>query len=63
MQLYHFEWQAISAAGTVEGEYTQTIPAPDASGAMMVFEAQNGNLAPDENGVCLVITCISWQPA
>ena len=62
MQTYYIEWSAVAASGTVEGSYKQTIRAPNLSGALMVFETQHGSLAPDENGVCLVITTISWQP-
>ena len=60
---YYFKWEAISAAGLCEGVYEQTIYGETLNEAVSQFASYHGGLEPDENGVCLVITCITWQPA
>ncbi len=60
---YFFQWEAISAAGLCEGVYEQTIYAEDLNDAASTFVAHHGSLAPNEDGVCLVIKNITWQPA
>ena len=59
---YHFVWQAVAAAGIIEGVYEQTIYGSSFADAALTFTIQYGGLTPDENGVCLVITSISWGP-
>jgi hypothetical protein len=59
---YHFTWAAIAPTGTIEGRYEQTIYGETLEQAMSYFESFHGSLSPDENGVCLIITGIAWQP-
>jgi hypothetical protein len=59
---YFFSWEAISATGIIEGQYEQTIYGVNLADAVTQFENFHGTLTPDENGVCLVITAISWSP-
>lgn len=63
MQEYYVEWEAVAAHGTPIGGYRQNIRAESLAAAMAQFEADHGDLGPDDDGVCLVIRCISWQPA
>jgi hypothetical protein len=56
---YHFTWNAVSATGEIEGPYEQTIYAESLAAACARWWAQSG---PDENGVCMIITSIEWQP-
>jgi hypothetical protein len=58
---YHFVWKAIAIDGAIEGVYEQTIYGENLAAAIEQFTTFYGNLSPDENGVCLVITCIAWQ--
>jgi hypothetical protein len=60
---YYFEWQAVDATGAIEGKYEQSIYGEDLHDACINFTAMHGDLHPDENGVCLQIVCITWQPA
>jgi len=62
MHQYYIEWKSVAASGTIEGNYSQTIHAHYLVEAMNVWEKQHSSLSPDEHGVCLVITCVSWQP-
>lgn len=59
---YHFIWTAVAATGEIEGRYEQTIYAKHLVDACDYFTYHNGSLSPDENGVCLVINSIVWQP-
>lgn len=59
---YHFVWEAIAATGTIEGKYEQTIYGETLAAAIEQFTTFHGDLTPDEDGVCLVIYCIAWQP-
>ncbi len=59
---YRFTWEAVAASGLIEGKYEQTIHAKHLADACDYFTYHHGNLSPDENGVCLVITSIAWQP-
>jgi hypothetical protein len=59
---YYFTWNAIAAAGNIEGIYEQSIYGKNFADACAQFESFHGPLSPDENGVCLVITGIAWQP-
>ena len=63
MENYYFEHQAVDASGIVEATCNQVIAADNLEEAIRIFQKQHGKLSPDENGVCIVITCISWQPA
>jgi hypothetical protein len=59
---YRFVWDAIAATGEIEGRYEQTIYGETLVAACAQFELFHGPLSPDENGVCLVISSIAWQP-
>jgi len=59
---YFFQWSAVAASGLLEGRYERVIHGKNLSDACDVFEKQHGRLNPDENGVCLVIDHISFQP-
>jgi len=59
---YFFQWQAVNAAGLIEGVYEQTIYGDTLSAAVAQFESFHGSLGPNEDGVCLLITAITWQP-
>lgn len=59
---YHFIWEAVAASGICEGKYEQTIYGGSFTDACKYFELHHGSLYPDENGVCLVINSIVWQP-
>jgi fructoselysine-6-P-deglycase FrlB-like protein len=59
---YHFTWKAVAATGKIEGLYEQTIYGKTFAAASAQFESFHGPLSPDENGVCIVITSIAWQP-
>jgi hypothetical protein len=59
---YYFTWTAVAATGVCEGMYEQTIFGETLTEACEYFERHHGPLSPDENGVCLVITNIAWQP-
>jgi hypothetical protein len=59
---FHFEWQAVSAVGMIEGKFKQDIFGQSLTEATAQFESFHGGLDPDENGTCLIITCISWMP-
>jgi hypothetical protein len=59
---YHFVWEAVAATGLTEGKYEQLIYAKNLVQACDYFTYNHGDLSPDENGVCLVISCIAWQP-
>jgi hypothetical protein len=59
---YRFEWTAVSAAGVSEGVYEQTIYGESLTKAVEQFESFHGSIGPDEDGMCIIITCISWQP-
>lgn len=59
---YHFIWTAVAATGVIEGRYEQTIYAKGLVDACDYFTYHHGKLSPDENGTCLVITGIVWQP-
>jgi hypothetical protein len=60
---YHFKWQAVAGSGIIEGQYKQTIYGESLTDAVSKFEKFHGPLSPDDNGVCIVITCVSWAPA
>lgn len=59
---YFFAWEAVTAAGLIEGKYEQTIYGETLAKAVEYFESFHGTLLPDEGGVCTRITCITWQP-
>ena len=59
---YHFIWTAVAATGVIEGRYEQTIYGKSLQDAVAYFTLHHGDLSPDENGVCLVINSIVWQP-
>lgn len=59
---YHFIWTAVAATGVIEGRYEQTIYGKSLQDAVAYFTYHHGNLSPDENGTCLVINSIVWQP-
>jgi hypothetical protein len=59
---YLFTWEAVAASGLVEGKYEQLIHAKHLEDACDYFTYHHGELSPDENGVCIIITGISWQP-
>lgn len=59
---YFFSWEAVSATGICEGKYDQVIFGSSLSDAISTFTAQHGELIPNEDGVCLIITTISWGP-
>ena len=59
---YRFVWDAIAATGETEGRYEQTIYGKTLAQAVEYFESFHGPLSPDENGVCLIISSIAWQP-
>lgn len=59
---YHFVWEAVAATGICEGQYSQTIYGETLAEACAYFESFHGPLSPNEDGVCLVITSIAWQP-
>ena len=59
---YYFVWYAVAATGAIEGRYEQTIYGKTLAAAIDQFTTFHGDLTPDEDGVCLVIYCIAWQP-
>ena len=59
---YHFIWSAVAATGEIEGRYEQTIHGKNLQDASDYFTYHHGDLSPDENGTCLVINSIVWQP-
>lgn len=59
---YLFTWEAVAASGLVEGKYEQLIYAKHLVNACDYFTYNHGELSPDWNGVCIIITGISWQP-
>jgi hypothetical protein len=59
---YQFIWTATAATGKIEGRYEQTIYGETFAAACAQFESFHGPLSPDENGVCIVIEGIAWQP-
>lgn len=59
---YYFKWEAVNAAGVCEGVYEQTIYGETLVAAVAQFESFHGPIGPDENGVCILITAITWQP-
>lgn len=59
---FFFQWQAVAATGVIEGVYEQTIYGDNLVAAVEQFTSYHGDLAPDTEGVCHVITNITWQP-
>lgn len=59
---YFFQWQAVNGAGLIEGVYEQTIYGETLTAAVAQFESFHGPIGPNEDGVCLLITAITWQP-
>lgn len=58
---YVFEWTETDATGTIEGEYSQTIYGDNLSDAIATYLIQHGEIAPDENGVKIVIKKIAFE--
>jgi hypothetical protein len=59
---FHFSWKAVAATGVVEGEYEQTIYGENFKDAVDKFVSFHGDFAPNEDGVCLVLTHLHWEP-
>jgi hypothetical protein len=59
---YYFKWEAVNAAGVCEGVYEQTIYGKTLTSAIEYFERHHGPIGPDENGVSILITAVTWQP-
>jgi hypothetical protein len=59
---YYFCWTAVAACGTIEGKFEQTIYGETLTAAVEQFQFYHGAIGPNEDGVCLVINSIAWQP-
>ena len=59
---YTIKWKSVDAAGRVVGLYEQDIYGKTLADAVAQFESFHGSLGPDEDGVRLCMTAVTWNP-